>query len=203
MAKDETGDVKMTTRENGAPQPCPYAQSHFITSSEPGGQTGRVSTGDSKPKLPIADPYGPEGSPQLPAGKQMPSRQVVPAGGHGRYGCCSGCHARWLFAAAMLVLVSAAVLLSIMLASGAGSLPVKAAEVLPQNTWQVPLCGNAAAGQPSCPFPVASPLSQGTAEGAPVASAATAPAAVLVDNVSVALAIAEAAASTSAGMPPK
>ena len=101
-----------------------------------------------------------------------------------------------MLAAATLMLVLAAFLLSVALTSGAGSASVEAAAVLLQLTWRVPLCDNAAVGQPPCRIPVVSPLSQATATRASVLAPAVA--AVLVDKVSIALAIALAAAPTSA-----
>jgi hypothetical protein len=142
--------------------------------------TGRMATGCSEPDLLIVDPFGPAWSPQLPANHKKLALQASPAG-YGHY-------QRWLLAAAMLMLVLAAILVSIGLTGGYGSKNA-------QTTWQVPLCGATAAGQPPCPFPVGSPASQANADGAPAASPVAA--AALADAVSIALAVAEAATPPS------
>lgn len=182
-------DSKQQQQQCDARQPPSVGTHHTATDSGVHVQpTGRTANGCSKPDLLIVDPFGPDLSPQLPANDEKPPQQASPAN-YGHY-------QRWLVAAAMLMLLLAGTLLSIGLTNGYGSTSRNAVAVLPQTTWQVPLCGATGAGQPRCPFPVGSPASQANADGAPAASPVAA--AALADAVSIALAVAEAAAPPSA-----
>lgn len=171
-------------------KPPTLSQIGSVSGPETNGRSAGAANG-CKSALPIADPFGPAMSPQ-PLSNDKPSTSAAPAGSSGG----TWPRHRWLIAAAVLTVLLAALALVVALTSGDGSASAKAMALLPPATWQVPLCGAAAAGQPPCPFPVASLLAPRAPALAPTATSATV--AAIGATVPIAVAVATPDALTSA-----